>query len=818
MADEVTTRILEIKTTYADAVKGLSDYMAKLEEARQAEADLRKAIQESGEATEEDRKTLAAIKSAQREYSKGVQALTKEIQNNIKMEKQQEGSLTSLRAELSNATKAYDDLSETERNGAQGQAMAAHINEITDKLKAAEEGTQRFYRNVGNYQNAITSALSAGNPFIKQMIQMTAGAKGAGGAFQSLGVAAKGFGTTLKALLANPVVLVLSGIAKAVQLVSNAMKSSEELTQRWNVVLAPLKRMMADVTKVLQTAVGWITSAVEGAAKLESVMDTWLERIPGIGKKIAEVNEQNRQAIDLANEKNAIEKETRTVEEQNAKDDAEISRLRNEAQDKENYTAEERLAKLQRANDLEAAELKRNKDLAERRLAVLEEESKWNQNSKELNDQITEARIAVYNADKEYEDGTRRLQRSMQSTRKEIAADEKSAADERQRQIEAEMEARERQAAAELADIQKATDMRIAAMEEGYEKEVASENETFGRELADLQKRLDTEMDMTVAQRAAVQEQVELLTRTHTQKLADLDAQRAADEAAAEAERAEAERRSAQTTLELRLQLAEKGSAEELELRKQQVQMEMEERLADETLTDEQIAMIRQLYQTQLLAMDAQFYQSELDAQKKAKQEAIKIETQKMTAIAGVFSNLSDIMDQFGEDNKAAAVASKVLALGQIAVETGVAIANGVAQAAAAGPWPANLAAIATTVATVLAEIASAVSTVKGASFATGGIVSGPGTGTSDSVSARLSNGESVNTALATAMFAPLYSALNQLGGGQAYTGGGAEQYGEDVLARAFARGAACIRPVVSVKEITDTQSRVAALEKIGRA
>lgn len=53
-------------------------------------------------------------------------------------------------------------------------------------------------------------------------------------------------------------------------------------------------------------------------------------------------------------------------------------------------------------------------------------------------------------------------------------------------------------------------------------------------------------------------------------------------------------------------------------------------------------------------------------------------------------------------------------------------------------------------------------------SFATGGLVRGPGTGTSDSVNARLSNGESVINAKSTKLFAPVLSAINEAGGGVA--------------------------------------------------
>lgn len=59
-----------------------------------------------------------------------------------------------------------------------------------------------------------------------------------------------------------------------------------------------------------------------------------------------------------------------------------------------------------------------------------------------------------------------------------------------------------------------------------------------------------------------------------------------------------------------------------------------------------------------------------------------------------------------------------------------------------------------------------AVSNGMGKGYATGGIVRGPGSGTSDSIPARLSNGEAVMTAQAVSMFGPLLSQMNQAGGG----------------------------------------------------
>jgi hypothetical protein len=54
-----------------------------------------------------------------------------------------------------------------------------------------------------------------------------------------------------------------------------------------------------------------------------------------------------------------------------------------------------------------------------------------------------------------------------------------------------------------------------------------------------------------------------------------------------------------------------------------------------------------------------------------------------------------------------------------------------------------------------------------------GTIVRGPGTGTSDSILARLSNGEFVNTARATRMFGPVLAMMNRVAGGSSRVGAG---------------------------------------------
>ncbi len=114
-----------------------------------------------------------------------------------------------------------------------------------------------------------------------------------------------------------------------------------------------------------------------------------------------------------------------------------------------------------------------------------------------------------------------------------------------------------------------------------------------------------------------------------------------------------------------------------------------------------------------------------------------------------------------------------------------------------------------------VAEIAviSAQSPPTPPSFATGGYVSGAGTGTSDSISARLSNGESVNTAKATSMFAPLLSYLNSLGGGvdwykgEGYSGGG--------LVQKFAGGGIALSAMNTAQSLANSERTIDAVRDI---
>lgn len=224
MVSEDKQQILDIKVKYEDAIYGIIRYKEKIDQLKQSIKDLQQQEKDNTISTNEMKVQTEAINATIKEYQYNVRALQKEIQNNVRTENEQEGSLKQLRAQLSNATKKYDEMSKAEREGAKGQALAKHINEITEKLKLAEEQTQRYYRNVGNYYNSMLDLAAD----LQHVVPMGGGG-GVGEGINSfantvvnLGQNVKGiipnikaFGSTLIGLATNPVFLGLAGVAGA---------------------------------------------------------------------------------------------------------------------------------------------------------------------------------------------------------------------------------------------------------------------------------------------------------------------------------------------------------------------------------------------------------------------------------------------------------------------------------------------------------------------------------------------------------------------------------------------------------------------------
>ncbi len=1088
-------QILNIKVNYEDAIYGIIRYKEKLEELKKVQEDLKQKYEDGKVTYDEYATSMVSIDEQTKSHKATIRELSKEVQNNIKVEKEQEGSLKSLRAELGNATKKYDAMSKTEREGAKGQELKKHINEIADELKEAEEATQRFQRSVGSYEASIKSALGVNSEFANSIINMSAGGKGLAGIFDGAITSAKAFGSTLMGFMSNPIFLSLAGITgvgvafKWFFDYNKGILESTRLTREFlGVTGDSLEAIRNDIQATADTygkdyketleAVDVLTSQYGYDAKealqiindgFQSGADLNGDMIAKIkqyapafhdasisGKELVGVIQQTRSGIfsnggmDLIQmaSKKIREMSTKTVE---ALEGIGISSKKVEADlvngSKSTFDVIKMIStKLKEVpqNSLEAGAVLKDvfgKQGANAGLKMIEQLDTMNidlnklkdttgEYGKKLDEQreaneelnsvmsamfdmsqkgfgsmlanaklfvtkgiismlkgimnLTNKIIDLYNESAVFRgllqliialiksfgsitrgvfnviiDAAKMAGRAMKGlaqiveglvtfswskikegfataitgnftkTIKEGYGDVKAAGGEiaghfvdgfnetiknaKVKHIEVAAYAKEEGETTKTRDIstagfgnlekgkkkkkgisaeemakkeeeaiRKAEDLLMQLVEQTEEQRRKAIEVQYDRQIEDVKKRLATEKGLTLNAKKALSVQIDALEKLKAKKLSEFDAQT----------KEEAIKRE-ETYIQNMLASVEKGSKEEYELKIKSIQtayqLELEEARKqvmneeDKTkllrsitekyykeeedaykehknkLIDEQTKAIEERYKTKMLetqiesngadelgvlrlqyeekqalleaaqqkegetieAFNTRKLQMAWEAQQ-AKQavneKEIEVESAKYQAISQMMGGLGQVAEAFGEQSKGLAKMAKVLALGEIAVNTGVALAAGIKQAQSV-PFPGNIAAIATTVTQILAGIASAIKTVKSAKFAKGGLVTGAGSDTSDSIPAQLSNGESVLTASATRMFAPALSAFNQIGGGVPIVnnfGGGGQQIGEDFLARAFARGMAMMpRPVVSVEEINKTNSRVETIERL---
>lgn len=215
MATTEEQKILDIKVKYEDAIYGIIRYKEKIDLLKKSLDDLKQQEKDGTITRNEYKLQTEAVNATIKEYQYNVRTLQKEVQNNIRQEEQQEGSLKSMRAELSNLTKAYSEMSKAERDGAKGKELQNHINALTDDIKEVEEGIQLYQRSVGNYKNAITEAIFGNSRFGASLQAIVDMAGKSDGLIGQLSTRIGAFKTTVLGLVSNPYFLAMTGVAGA---------------------------------------------------------------------------------------------------------------------------------------------------------------------------------------------------------------------------------------------------------------------------------------------------------------------------------------------------------------------------------------------------------------------------------------------------------------------------------------------------------------------------------------------------------------------------------------------------------------------------
>lgn len=930
-------KIIEIKVRMDDAVQGIAKYTQYINQLRDAQAKLKDELKQGTISQQQYSTAMAQTREQIKSYQNNIRALSREYQNSAREQRENEGSLVSLRAQLSKLTATYDQLSREMRQGDFGENMRKQIMEVSQELKDAEAETNRFYRNVGNYEsgfrglnisvqqilrempnaamsmNTFFLAISNNIPMLVDEINRLREANKAAAAEGRAGVSiwkalsgaffswntAISVGVTLLTVYGGEIVKWIGNLFNAKKQVSIL---ADEVNRYNSAMVEARKRAGEEIgqLRVLYSQVSNVNLSME--ARLSAVKKLQTE-YPAYFKNLT------KEQILAGNASAAYRQLTNDI--------MAASRAR-AAQERIDELAAKQIQE-QRGMNADTNWIRKNQQLYEQAIRYRQE------NQRKLNEQFGDdmtspaaraATVEMYSEYRklfgyiveEYDKISGRLERHRENVSDiekqmqgytgyinqaadamgRLEYDDKEAEKARQeaereakkRLKQEQKDAKEREAAQqrELEEQRKAQDLLYDLAQSGYEKRRQLVNIEYDRRIEDIKRNLATEKNLTEGARKAMNSQIVSLEKIKNQELAKLDEEAIRAEVERETQRlawlleAAGEDYRKRRDIKLR-QLEDEEKLEEARIKvevtdekERQTQLDAlhqafnarRKAVTDEYVkntTDAQVKGITEEFTRQINSLgydtsaDIELKKAELElnkwlkiranarqedgesaeayakrlqeidaqvtaAQQKYNQAQIHAEKTKWDTISSLTNSAAQLIKNFGNESKAMTALAKTLALAIVAINTGKAISEAIATHA--GRW--DFWSIAPLVAQILSAMTTATSIINSAKFATGGLVSGPGTGTSDSIPAMLSNGESVMTARATGMFAPLLSTLNQLGGGVPITSGEpTPAIGEEFLAAAIAKGMERMpRPVVSVEEINKVSKRVEVIERMG--
>lgn len=914
MADNKEQVILEVIIKNDVASKRIKENKQDIAELREEQALLNKTTLEGKDAYKRYEDEIKNLR-------KHNVLLNQEIRNNNKSIEDQEGSLQSMRAELSRLNKVYVNLSQIERESAKGRDLQKKIKTLNDEIKVTEQGLGDFRRSVGGYEEAIKVAANETGIFSK----VNSSLKSVITPFQPLykKVRQEVGLLTVDYKLNSAATTQMSGAQKAATVSSNLLSAGLKILK-----IALISTGIGAIVVVLGSLVAYLTKTQKGTEFLSNAMaglgaaiNVIIDRVAKFGGALVKVfsgdfkgaaqdmkatfagiGDELQREIKLAYELNDIsqqlEKQEVMLNMQRAASRKEIERLKMISDDT-TKSAKERIAAAKQASEMEQADMKQQIELGEKKLANILGQKEVTQEVRDMLDAVSKGAMSADDAIsrlglsestvsdlKDFADLFQNVvdkQRDSYTKQIELQNKTNSITKESSRKI---LETKKAQQAKELELIRQAEDTALSLVKEGIEKQRQTINLQYDRQIEDLKRKLSSEKNLTDAAKKALNDSMVLAEQKR-----DADLKKLSDESIQVLIRKETER--IQLLLDsvkegtsqehnLRLSLIEQNRqaelaanlqlAEELRQSEADINAAYNKLIADENEIfrkeqfDRQSEYIRLEWENKILQLqegslkeydlkvqqaqaeydllvnmdaatkaalyesDAEYTNAVLQSQKRiteAKQAQVNAENEfvlmQIEAAATVTDAFSSMIDTFAEDNENLAAFAKTIALFNIGLSTAEALAKGVASAQAVG-FPANIPAIATTIAAIMTNIAKAkqlVNKEKNPKYADGGEISGP-SHVSGGVLIEAEGGEGIinKHSMSNPLLRSIASAVNVAGGGVPFSnvpifpsvsGGG---FDTAELKAVFVEALKEMPvPVVSVVEFTEVQDRVKMIQ-----
>jgi hypothetical protein len=327
------------------------------------------------------------------------------------------GKIKEMTQSIAEMTMVYNRMSDAEKNAATGQALAASI--------AQQKG------NLAEFKDALADASGEAQKtggFIDTL------ADGLG----QLGPVGQMAGKLLKGAF-GPVGIAIAAVVGIIQQLVEAFKRNEDAMAGAARAAAPFKAIWQQIQQLFDRLVPYIAKGMEkiadGMQSLFSKITDWMGKLANtsIGKKLgldtvyeqlkkvsaaqAELTESNKK---IADSENALNKMRRSTETGNTQRRAQIAELRFKASDKTNYSAEERVGFLEKAQELEGKTLQANLALRQKEYELIKLKNSLTKSGTEDLDAENAALNAITDARTEYNEHLRATQRQLETARKEM--------------------------------------------------------------------------------------------------------------------------------------------------------------------------------------------------------------------------------------------------------------------------------------------------------------------------------------------------------------------------------------------------------------
>lgn len=164
--------VLKITVDAGRGLQAIGEYQQGIDDLKAKQAQYREELDKGIIKKDAYRKAINETNQAIKYNTENIRILSKEIQNNVKQERAQEGSIDGMKAKLSNLTAQYNRLGTSIEDVEKKNKIGGQISTITASLNEQEQALGNFRRQVGNYEAATKSIRSELKELTEQIGQM----------------------------------------------------------------------------------------------------------------------------------------------------------------------------------------------------------------------------------------------------------------------------------------------------------------------------------------------------------------------------------------------------------------------------------------------------------------------------------------------------------------------------------------------------------------------------------------------------------------------------------------------------------------------